>query len=74
MTESLGVLLSVPDTLYSTNLLNKHVHCFNSLEMATGLDNLNGSHLINHDDLQGLSSHCQGEFVSSLYLLIIIHI
>ncbi|XP_046649607.1 AMP deaminase 2-like isoform X6 [Daphnia pulicaria] len=27
--------------------------------MATGLDNLNGSHLINHDDLQGLSSHCQ---------------
>lgn len=38
--------------------------------MATGLDNLNGSHLINHDDLQGLSSHCQGEFVSNLYLII----
>jgi hypothetical protein len=51
-------------------LLNKHVYCFNSLEMASGLDNLNGSHLINHDDLQGLSSHCQGEFDPNLYLII----
>ena len=38
--------------------------------MATGLDNLNGSHLINHDDLQSLSSHCQGKFDPNPYLII----